>query len=446
MAILGIVSDVDAGVTLRVPRIALVFDGLSLPPKDGVIHRVYNVAKALMERSDVDVRLYHGDRGWTSHDSIRAEGFKGWMFPANWLMEQPSKVADLIIADKIDIIHICNSHSILPFTGLDLAQRTGAKLVCDMHDIDHQLFQSLGKSEAEIDQARHEQTLIADYCDHVFAMSSTDIVQLKEMGIPLQKITHSPNGIDLFEGPVPADKVKRALFIGNMFYEPNRQAAELILKDIAPATALRHPDVEFVFIGRTPAELLHYRNQNVQILGEVDNLTPHLLSAAIGLAPLTSGSGMKVKMLTYASHSLPVLGTEIALMGYEKNDGFVIDNVKAFAVQLGDLLADPRELLRRGQAGRDYVKDNFQWSKICNGLADQYKKISYANQDRPNREILRQSKSVVVDGMYFPMPMYMSEKRFTEDMLVYSDAISLSAPTSFPLPRSNLTRKVAGPR
>lgn len=41
----------------------------------------------------------------------------------------------------------------------------------------------------------------------------------------------------------------------------------------------------------------------------VDDVVPYFQAAALGVAPLTSASGMKVKVLQYASYGLPVVGT-----------------------------------------------------------------------------------------------------------------------------------------
>lgn len=396
-------------------KVGLIYDGLSLPPKDGVTYRVYHILKRLSHKTDIDAKIYLTDRGWIPYERILQEGFDCKIFPANWLFKTPEKVASILAADQIDIIHVLNSHSLIPFFGFELAKMVGAKLVCDMHDIDHHLYASLGKPPDVIAEAKDIQQLVGDACTHVFAMSSFDIPMLHDMGVASDKITHSPNGVDIYSGVVPSKTCREVLFVGNMTYEPNKEAVEILAKEIIPHILREHRHVQFTMIGRTPDELKSYATGNIHFIGEVDDLTPHLLKADIGVAPLISGSGMKVKMLTYASHALPVLGTPTALMGYEDNNGFIVEkDIPSFTSRLISLLKKPEELSARGEAARDYAQAYFSWDNIVANIVSQYGRIFTDRRKNTFPEIIRDAGKIFVGGKSYALPMFMKEKRFSE--------------------------------
>lgn len=55
----------------------------------------------------------------------------------------------------------------------------------------------------------------------------------------------------------------------------------------------------------------------VQATGRVPELTPYLHQAALAIAPLRAGSGLKLKLLDYARHGLTTIVTPPALAGFE---------------------------------------------------------------------------------------------------------------------------------
>lgn len=403
-----------------------MYDGLSLPPKDGVTYRVYHVLKRLSARTDVDIRIYLTDRGWMPYERILQEGFDCKIFPADWLFKSPEKIAAILIEDKIDILHILNSHSLIPFFGFELAKLANTKLVCDMHDVDYHLYTTLGKNIETIEEAKELQKIVGEACSHIFVMSSFDIPMLHQIGIAQEKITYSPNGVDIYEGDVQKKASKEILFIGNMNYEPNKEAVESLINEIAPKVLAEHQDARFIIIGRASSELNTHSSHRIQFLGEVDNITPYLLNATIGIAPLKSGSGMKVKMLTYASHALPVLGTPTALMGYNENPGFIVENdIPSVTCRLIELLKDPQSLPTRGQSGRAYAREYFSWDSIIRNIASQYDRIFLDDRKAFIPEVKRDGDKVCIGTRSYPLPMFMQEKRFSNSTPIQEACVSL---------------------
>ncbi len=395
------------------PRIALIFDSMSLPPKDGVTYRAYHVIKSLQRNPEVDARAYLTDRGWFPTSRISEHGISATTFPSQWLYSERERFREIVRADDVDIIHPLNSHSLVPFYALELAHELGIKLVCDMHDVDCDLYSSLGRDADYVNRSKIAQQAIGNACDHIFVMSSLDMVRLEQLGINKLHMTHSPNGINPINTPADLSKRDSAIFIGNMDYEPNFQAAHIICSSIAPIVNSRYPDFRFEFVGRTPQSLRRYESSNIIFHGEVDDPTNLLASSKIALAPLVSGSGMKVKMLTYGQHGLPVLGTSIALQGYADNPGFIVsDDIDGFGNQLLELLASPETLIDLGKAARSYINESFNWPRITQTLTNVYKSTMMKPSRAKYQSIKTRESCINLDGVEIDMPEFMMEPRF----------------------------------
>jgi glycosyltransferase involved in cell wall biosynthesis len=240
-------------------KIGLLFDCLTIPPKDGVTYRFYNVARYLAKQN-ADLLVYLGDRGWIKDSDLKKEPFSSILFPANWLYDENIiKVAALIKKDNINVLHICNSHPVILNYGRRLAGMLKVPLICDMHDVDHVLFKSLKMSESEIELSRETQRVVAACSNQVICMSSLDYQQLLELGISSKKLRYIPNGVDAQEYKKRKCGSFHVVFVGNLHYQPNFNAAKSIIKNIAPKVWEKYPQARFTIIGRKRMVLMKFQ-------------------------------------------------------------------------------------------------------------------------------------------------------------------------------------------
>lgn len=398
-------------------RIGLLFDGPTIPPKDGVSYRVYNLAKQLGEISDMEVVCFFGDRGWATSKDLSLAGLDFRLFPFQWLYGNDlSKVAGIIKDERINVLHICNSHSVNLIFGKRLANILEIPLIIDMHDVDEELLRSLRKSNRQLKEARLFQQVAANCADAVICISSYDYQLLKNMDIGIDKLYFSPNGIDVSTNTlVNSGKNKDCIFLGNMYYEPNYNAALSIIKKIAPRVLKKYPDARFVFIGRTPMNMFDFASPNFIFPGEVDDLSRYMQGAAMGLAPLFEGSGMKVKLLTYAQFRLPVIATKIASQGFENIKNIVqVENIKSFTESICSILDNPISFIATGASYQSEISKEFSWSNIANNLRKIYVSVSQRKVDVeiPIRKSGIEVSPKVLKVFKAPTPLWLTEKRF----------------------------------
>ncbi len=116
-------------------------------------------------------------------------------------------------------------------------------------------------------------------------------------------------------GPPPAraDRVKPyALFVGGAFYA-NVEGMRWWAREVAPRSPLRT-----VVIGQGMEVLADELagNAQVELVGGVDDLAPWYRDAAVVIAPIFDGSGMKTKVAEALMFGKRVIGTPEAFSGY----------------------------------------------------------------------------------------------------------------------------------
>jgi glycosyltransferase involved in cell wall biosynthesis len=282
----------------------------------------------------------------------------------------------------------------------------------------HDIYANLIPKDKKYDQARFNENLtqriVGKYADRIGVVSKLDMEQLIASGIDQEKMYWAPVGAELRTLP-GSIKRKNIVFVGNMFYPPNYDAAKLISNFIAPAVLKRVPDAHFLLIGNAPFDIQNL--PNVKFLGPQDDLASSFNTATLGIAPLNNGSGMKVKMLDYASFGLPVVGTKISAMGYDENDGFMItDDYESFVNCMIELLNNPEEASRRGRAAKAYVDREFSWEHIVDCQYKIYEAAYWDHQHGKNAMNIpvfeRSDGRIEVDGFLLEPPQHLREKRY----------------------------------
>jgi len=187
-----------------------------------------------------------------------------------------------------------------------------------------------------------------------------------------------PNGVDVEKyQPLSSESISPSLlFLGNMGYPPNVDAALYFSKEIFPLICKKNKNVELWIVGRdTSPEVLELNNANVHVTGRVDDVIPYYQKSSICVVPLRAGGGTRLKILEAMALGRPVISTTIGCEGLEivDNENILIANTPAdFAEKTIHLLRD-RELYQRiSQNGRILVETRYSWDPISDRLMELY--------------------------------------------------------------------------
>lgn len=175
--------------------------------------------------------------------------------------------------------------------------------------------------------------------------------------------TDSPLPFDL-----PAVRANRLVFTGMMGYVPNYDGVLHFLDEAFPRIRAKIPDAELLVVGKNPPAHLRRRSgDGVKVTGFVQDVRPHVYSAAVYVVPLRMGGGTRLKVLEALSAGIPVVTTPIGCEGIDVVDGehvLIREEPEAFAEAVLELLSDPELAARLVRNGRRLVEEVYDWRHI----------------------------------------------------------------------------------
>lgn len=211
------------------------------------------------------------------------------------------------------------------------------------------------------------------------------------LDVPLRKIVVVSNGTDTRRYRPNTDRATEArsklgipdstpllVFVGRLDFPPNLVAASLIVEDIAPKVLRHNPEARFLILGRqAPSSFLHsVRDPRIIVSTDRDDIG-YLNASDVCLAPMTVGSGTRIKVLNYFACGKAVVSTDIGAEGIAVKDreNVVISSLKDFPDTIDLLLSD--EALREeiGSKGRKLVEEKYDWKTTMRGLGGIYSRI-----------------------------------------------------------------------
>jgi glycosyltransferase involved in cell wall biosynthesis len=180
-----------------------------------------------------------------------------------------------------------------------------------------------------------------------------------------EKITVNPNGVDRrFFEEVDQDRDIDLVFVGNMGYLPNVEAAEYIVHQILP---LLPADIKLLISGARPhTRIKSLASNRVVVSGWVEDIRKSYKRAKICIAPLWSGTGQQNKILEAMALGVPCLTTPAvnsAIGATENREIVIADNAADFAFQIKQLLKNPVVADNIGKNAQSFVMQNYSWEK-----------------------------------------------------------------------------------
>lgn len=163
-------------------------------------------------------------------------------------------------------------------------------------------------------------------------------------------------------------------FLGAMNWRPNKEAHDQLIDHIFPEILRELPDATLTFAGSAQTEFKKSTLNNVSYTGFVADKEDFMLNNGILLAPILTGSGVRIKLLEALSLGIPVVTTAKGAEGipFANGDGlFIAENDIEF-IEFSIRLYKNQKL--RSEISDKAKKNMHEWRKKYNlkSIFDRY--------------------------------------------------------------------------
>jgi glycosyltransferase involved in cell wall biosynthesis len=226
---------------------------------------------------------------------------------------------------------------------------------------------------------RYTRALLAR-ADAIVAFTDEDRTALLSLQ-PSARVIRIAPGVPLPAEPLdPVGQAPpRILYLGNFIHPPNVDAAVRLARTIFPLIRAHRLDAVLEIVGDgAPRELRELQGQGLVVAGRVDDVAPYLDRAAVVLAPLALGGGIRIKVMEALAAGKAVVATPRALAGLDLTPGehaMVGTTDQELAQATVELLDDPDRRAKIARAGREWARSHLAWAGAVAAYESLYEEL-----------------------------------------------------------------------
>jgi polysaccharide biosynthesis protein PslH len=265
-----------------------------------------------------------------------------------------------------------------------------AHLFCRIHNIEHLIWQRLTDHENSFLKKKYLQLLttrlknyelnIIRQFDLLLSISAKEAVYFKENN--LNKCYHLPFGVHTTERNSNTKfikEMKSCYHIGSMDWAPNAEGVHWLLEKIWPLVLKKSSDVKLYLAGKNmPANLVSKPDENIFIVGEINDVAQFSLEKNIMLVPLLAGAGIRIKILEAMALGKAIISTSIGFEGIPIQhgfDGIIADTEDEFANAIEYCITNPGQAEQIGIEAQKSVHKHFDLNMIYKNWLSFYNEL-----------------------------------------------------------------------
>ncbi|HER08369.1 MAG TPA: glycosyltransferase [Bacteroides sp.] len=302
------------------------------------------------------------------------------------LGEYTGKLGDVLQQEQYDVIQLEG-----PYMGhyLDVIRSgSGAAVSLRAHNVEHLIWKRkaaveagplrrwyLGNMAARLEKFEMQ---VLQQSDCLVAISDVDAACFRSAGYNGPVIT-IPTGLRPDQYPVtPLPPGPTIFFIGALDWLPNQEGLEWFLEKVFTKLTGVVPGLSFHVAGRNaPRKFIRkLAHRQVVFHGEVEDAISFMQAYRVMVAPLLTGSGIRIKILEAMALGRPVVTTPVGIEGIPAEHGreaMVAEDPDNFADQVVALFNKDQEAVRMVQLARHLVQQNFDTFTLSTRLSRFFK-------------------------------------------------------------------------
>lgn len=272
------------------------------------------------------------------------------------------------IEQKFDVLVLDSLYTAVEIEFIKLHFK--GKIILRTHNLEFELWKRLSeKAKNPIKRKlfsyfskkiKHKEISIFKQVDEIWAISEADSAKIKAF-------TSSPVfsvGIGIHSNRIEKKaSIFKAFHIGGMDWMPNKESVEFILSEIWQEDF----SVPLSLVGNGTKELSSLsQNKNIQFCGRIESLNELYETHAVLIAPILSGSGIRVKLLEAMSYGIPCITTRIGGEGIDITTSGIqlAENKTEFRSLINKLATDNDLLSNLSLKAVKYMDENHSFTQI----------------------------------------------------------------------------------
>lgn len=203
---------------------------------------------------------------------------------------------------------------------------------------------------------------------------SIDDAKTLDERLGIEKNIVIPNGVVIADEHPPKEINQKfsILFCASLSVTMNVDAIQWFIKKVFPIINTNN-EVVIQIVGRNPNRnvLKLFDQDRIEIYANVDSLKEFYERANLVVLPFKMGGGSKLKLLESLSYGVPIVASDIGLVGCEDLKKYVYLSEMTphdFAGKIIELINNYSEALRKSSSGKKYVNENYSWVKVSSQL------------------------------------------------------------------------------
>jgi glycosyltransferase involved in cell wall biosynthesis len=216
-----------------------------------------------------------------------------------------------------------------------------------------------------------EPRIYQKYDEIVYVSSNDKILFSQKHPVLGKKINVIPNGIDFnkfrYSKSLATEKTLSLLFVGNMNYVPNRQAAQWFYDNVFRTIKLHYSEIRYTIVGRDADQYLRLDDDRVSIKSSVPSVIPYYQGATLVVSPLQSGTGLKNKVVEAMACGNVVIGSKLSFDGIPVKSGthaVIAESVNDYLAAIKYYLGHYQERGMMQTAASALIKKHFDFEKV----------------------------------------------------------------------------------